>query len=342
MESKKELKTKTYQKIILLFLLFPLTTYAFSLVPCDGVKCSLCDLFVMINNIYQLLTWIAASFATGLIVYAGIQMIINSANPGKSLAARGLIIQTLIALAIVFGSSLIVNEVLRALAGSSATSDSVFHNFQCTSTSPNLGGEGLKKVTGGKVYLTRGTSDIAPPDGSSVATPSGGGNPTAASNEMNKLIGQQSITEYGATPGQACASGVSKAFINAGIMSRGEAQTTVGGLGSLLYTRKGFTTIITDMSQLRPGDVVFVKGSAGQPADSTTWASGGGNWGPIKSTTLGNTIVSRGEPGHIGMWTDKGFVNNRSPGAYDNPPPQGIIRPSTLSSSQFRFALRRQ
>jgi len=99
--------------------------------------------------------WIAVALAVGLITYAGIQMIVNSANPGKSIAARGLIIQTLIALAIVFGSSLIVNETLKALAGDKANSEGVFRNFKCTSTSPNLGGEGLKKVVGGVIKLDK-------------------------------------------------------------------------------------------------------------------------------------------------------------------------------------------
>jgi len=107
----------------------------------------------MVNNIYTFIMWIAVALAVGLITYAGIQMIVNSANPGKSLAARGLIIQTLIALAIVFGSSLIVNETLKALAGKNADSEGVFRNFKCTSTSPNLGGKGSERVVRGAVKL---------------------------------------------------------------------------------------------------------------------------------------------------------------------------------------------
>jgi len=97
--------------------------------------------------------WIAVALAVGLITYAGIKMIVNSAVPGKSLAARGLIIQILIALAIVFGSSLIVNETLKALAGKNADSEGVFRNFKCTSTSPNLGGTPQQKVVRGKIVL---------------------------------------------------------------------------------------------------------------------------------------------------------------------------------------------
>lgn len=321
--------TTTIAFWVLIYIIFPTQTLAAGIVPerCqnDISQCNLCDLLVMTHNIYVWILGISVLLAIGIITYAGIQMILHSAEPGEKQKERGLIINTLIALAIVFGSMLIVDQVLKAISGGQLQAESLLR-FSCQGSAPNIGGV----KTPGKIELqgVRGESDTG--TGTPTSGPSTGGNPTVVSTEMDKLIGKASITEYGANPNVACASGVSKALVNARVLSTNEAQTQVGNLASLLYTRKGYTTIITDPSQLKPGDIVFVKGSAGQPADSSTWTTWG--WGPVQSTPLGNAVRSRGEPGHVGMWTSRGFVNNRSS--------EGVIKPSTMYD--FRFALRKQ
>ncbi len=334
---KNIMRDTLYEKLLFVFfvfslpLLLPLLASAQGLVPqnCQGVtniaQCTLCDLLVLINRIYLWILGISALLGVGLITFAGVKIIINSANPGKAKEAQGLIINTLVALAIIFGSWLIANQVLVALTGAQKTD---FFNFSCQSDSLRFAKGGEKGGGTLMVIKTRGTSDDG--TGNAATTPTGGGSPTAASNEMNKLIEQRSITEYGATPNQACASGVSKALVNAGVLTRAEARAKVGDLGTLLYTQKGYTTIITNPSQLKPGDVVFVRGGDGGPAEPATWTTWG--WGPVKNGRVGSVIQNKGEPGHVGMWTNKGFVNNRSS--------SGTIQSSTMYD--FRFALRKQ
>ncbi|MBI5152946.1 MAG: C40 family peptidase [Parcubacteria group bacterium] len=129
--------------LLFLFLFSPLTTSAAGLVSCTELTCSLCDLLVLVNTIYLWILGISALLASGLITFAGIQMIVNSANPGKSIQARGLLIQTLIALAIVFGSWLIVSEVLRAVTGAPRED---FFTFSCKSQAPKFADNPIKDV----------------------------------------------------------------------------------------------------------------------------------------------------------------------------------------------------
>ncbi|MDE1970348.1 MAG: hypothetical protein KGI50_02095 [Patescibacteria group bacterium] len=127
--------------------LFPVAVFAADagLVPsaCQGdvLQCSLCDVLVLIHNIYMWLLGIAALFAIGLLTYAGVQMIINSANPGKAEKSRGLIITTLIGLAIAFGSWLIVDQVLLAVGGDAIQrgGPNGFLTFSCTGSAAQIG-----------------------------------------------------------------------------------------------------------------------------------------------------------------------------------------------------------
>ncbi|MDE1970347.1 MAG: hypothetical protein KGI50_02090 [Patescibacteria group bacterium] len=123
----------------LLLITLPFLASAQGLVPCNGGNCGLCDFGVLLNNIYLfLLTW-SPVVAILRIAYAGVLMIVYSSNTGKINEARTMIWSTLKWLVIIYCSFVIVNTVVRFLAGGSNI-EGTWYKFSCTASQPlNIG-----------------------------------------------------------------------------------------------------------------------------------------------------------------------------------------------------------
>jgi hypothetical protein len=119
---------------IIIFLGLSGVAYANGIVPCgDDEPCTVCHLFELISNIAN---FIASRFApivgALLFVYGGIMMIISVGNPGKFQAATKIFWNTIIGLAIIYGAWLIVNSLMKTLAGESDISNK-WYDVECSS-----------------------------------------------------------------------------------------------------------------------------------------------------------------------------------------------------------------
>jgi len=107
--------------IVLAFLFFSLLPgYAEAgLVPCGQSvddPCKLCDLFVLINNIFTyFFTGILPVVATGLIVWGGFVLVTAGENEKKYTEAKNIITAVVIGLVIIFASWIFLNTFLSSI-----------------------------------------------------------------------------------------------------------------------------------------------------------------------------------------------------------------------------------
>src|SRR3989344_3079336 len=93
--------------------------------------CTKCDLFRLVKNLMDLMTYVIVPVVgTAFIVWAGFKILISGASAASYKDALGIIRNTLIGIAIVWGSWLIANTVVRILAADSNVADS-WYEFQC-------------------------------------------------------------------------------------------------------------------------------------------------------------------------------------------------------------------
>lgn len=133
------------KKLLILFVLMIFAGFVFcpeysdaaGLVPCGGKDedpCTLCHLFIGINNILTWMRNVLVAVGTFAIVGAGILYIVSAGSQQMMETAKTMIKQALIGVAVVLGSWLIVNTVMNVLSvrsdlGVSATS---WNKFECS------------------------------------------------------------------------------------------------------------------------------------------------------------------------------------------------------------------
>src|SRR3989344_6201251 len=115
--------------------------------------CTKCDLFRLVKNLMDLMTYVIVPVVgTAFIVWAGFKILISGASAASYKDALGIIRNTLIGIAIVWGSWLIANTVVRILAADSNVADS-WYEFQCKEDAflgiPGLGGGQGEGQSGG-------------------------------------------------------------------------------------------------------------------------------------------------------------------------------------------------
>ena len=104
--------------LILLFLIFLSANpaQAAGLVPCGGAgesPCTLCHLFVMLNNIFKFVMFtLVPVVAVLMLVIGGVMFFFGGANPGMLTKAKGIITSVVIGILIIFCAWVIVNTVL--------------------------------------------------------------------------------------------------------------------------------------------------------------------------------------------------------------------------------------
>ena len=94
-------------------------THAQGLVPCgtEGVeRCELEDIFLLVFNVYNFIVWdIATPLAGLIIVIGGVMFIISAGNPGLASKAKSIVIWSVIAWFLIWGSWLIIDTVLNII-----------------------------------------------------------------------------------------------------------------------------------------------------------------------------------------------------------------------------------
>jgi len=116
-------KTKFIVLVLaLLIIAAPLASFAAydptkGLVPCgtsaNPAPCSLCHLYVLIDNILDFIMWTIAPIVAVLAVgWAGFNIMISGEQPGLRAKGFGIIKTTVIGLAIMFAGWVLINEAL--------------------------------------------------------------------------------------------------------------------------------------------------------------------------------------------------------------------------------------
>ncbi|MDP3800501.1 MAG: hypothetical protein Q8Q90_03730, partial [bacterium] len=124
-------KNITIFAILTLFLFTPFFTYAQGLVPCTGIDCSLCELFDLVQNVFNFIVWtLVPIVATAIILWAGFDMITAGGNQTKAGAGRKRLTAVMIGIAIVYSSYILASFVVRFLAGDNSTANSSFKSGQ--------------------------------------------------------------------------------------------------------------------------------------------------------------------------------------------------------------------
>ncbi|MDP3764682.1 MAG: D-alanyl-D-alanine carboxypeptidase family protein [bacterium] len=130
-----------------------LSAYAQGLVPCTGIDCSLCSLFDLVQNVFNLVVWtLVPILATGMIIWSGFTILTAGDKPDQVKKGRKMITATLIGIAIVYSSYILASFVVRFFAGENSVAGYSFKNgqfdIQCT-------GGTINDVTG--KYLQNGS-----------------------------------------------------------------------------------------------------------------------------------------------------------------------------------------
>ena len=112
--------------LALLIIAAPLAAWAAGLVPCglseddigtenvdESAPCSLCHLYVLVQNVLDFIMWIIAPIVAVLAVgWAGFKIMISGEKPGLRAEGFKIIQTTIIGLAIMFAGWVLINEAL--------------------------------------------------------------------------------------------------------------------------------------------------------------------------------------------------------------------------------------
>ena len=117
---------------LIYFFSFALSVSAAGLVPCNGLDCKPCDLFVGFVNVINFLVFTIAPIAAAIMaVIAGLILIFGGSETAKTMGKK-MLTNTVIGLVIVLCSWLIVNTIIRAIGrGTSGWSPAGWNQIQC-------------------------------------------------------------------------------------------------------------------------------------------------------------------------------------------------------------------
>lgn len=145
--------------VVGLFFLLPIEVYAQKpLVPCGlnanlSDQCQLCDLVKLVQNVIDfIILYLAAPFATLLIAWAGIKLMVFADNESERTKARQLLWDILIGFLVILLAWTIVIVIMNALVKDSKAEDSSWFRIECTARiTPPMG---LDQVKPGLVVIT--------------------------------------------------------------------------------------------------------------------------------------------------------------------------------------------
>jgi len=101
------------------------------LVPCSGMDCSLCDIFILLKNLINLFTELVFAFAAAFIVWGAIEIMIAGGDEKKVVSGRGRITTAVIGVSLALGAWLLVGTVLQILTDS--PSKLPWNKIECSS-----------------------------------------------------------------------------------------------------------------------------------------------------------------------------------------------------------------
>lgn len=114
-------KASIYVLLIAFYVLtFAFPAFAGGLVPCGGPgqdTCTLCYLFVLINNVFRFLVMLSVPLATLLLAWGGFTFLTSGGDEGRRREGKQIITGAVVGFAIVLLSWLIVGGVINFIGG---------------------------------------------------------------------------------------------------------------------------------------------------------------------------------------------------------------------------------
>ncbi len=126
-------------------LFLPFTVLSQGLVVCNITECTFCDLFKLIQLVYNFVVFtLVPPLAVGLVAYAGFLWLVSAGSPGRAGQALKIMQGLVIGLVLVYTSWVIVNFVIVTLFNKTPEYDPVvwykplswFTTLNCTNASP--------------------------------------------------------------------------------------------------------------------------------------------------------------------------------------------------------------
>lgn len=99
------------------------------LVSCEGSQCQACHLVQLADNIIRFLISIMAVLGAILIAWAGLLMATSRGNTGQLAQGKRILLNTIVGLAVMLAAWLIVDTIMKSLAGSEAYG--MWQEIQC-------------------------------------------------------------------------------------------------------------------------------------------------------------------------------------------------------------------
>ncbi len=213
--------TKLIFTVILLFSIFLFSTpvFAAGLVPCGTTAnpkmCTVCDFFVLIQNIIKFLLYIFASLATLMIIYIAFLFMFSGGSPAKITDAKGKLWLVIIGIFWVLGSWLVLNTILNFIVDKSVF-PWPWNEINCSVSQPSS--------VPGSTGATGGGGAFEPGGGEFGGAGASGGweGLTLSEQEARNDLQQAGITVNKG----ACPSGVSYQNVSGGCTSLSDVKTS--------------------------------------------------------------------------------------------------------------------
>jgi len=179
--------------------------------------CTVCDFFVLIQNIINFLLYAFASLATLAVIYIAFLFMFSGGSPAKITDAKGKLLLVVIGIFWVLGSWLVLNTILNLVIDKSVF-PWPWNQVNCTVSKPTIP-YSASKVSGG---IGTGNSDDSIFGGGS----SGGGGATR-SFELNEQQARSKLQQAGILINKsACPSGASYQNVSGGCTSLDGVKTS--------------------------------------------------------------------------------------------------------------------
>lgn len=100
---------------------------------CEGVDCNACDLIKMANLILDWLIGIMFIIFGFLVIVAGFELVTSGGNPGQKESAKKKLFNGLIGIVIVLAAWLIIDDLMKTIAGKEFNNGGPWHEIKCES-----------------------------------------------------------------------------------------------------------------------------------------------------------------------------------------------------------------
>lgn len=146
--------------IILAFFLIPESSafaQTIQLVVCEGDQCNACNLVKLANNVIRFLIVLSILLATIMFIWAGFLFVTSGGNQTQLQKGKKMFMDVLIGIIIVLTGFLIVDTVMKTLAGNSLMGGGPWNQIECVPNPSAISTGVWDPSQGGSVSVSPGT-----------------------------------------------------------------------------------------------------------------------------------------------------------------------------------------